>query len=73
MYLHSRQSQWDVESQKEKSKVPKQSKLSSAFQHVKPGPKSKSCGKVALDWTTNLILPATDEITDIVSAIKYFL
>ena len=71
--LHFRKSQGDVElGEYKQSKVPKQSKLSYAVKHVKPGPKVKSRGKLALDWTTNLILPAMDEVTDIVSGVNHF-
>ena len=71
--LHFRRSQGDPElGVHEQSKVPKQSKFSSTLQQVKPGPKVKSCGKVVLDWTTNLILPAMDEVTDIVSGVNHF-
>ena len=32
----------------------------------------KSAGKIGLDVTTNLILPAVDEVTDLISGIRYF-
>ena len=55
------------------AKTPNPSKLSLVLQHVKPGPKSKSCGKIMLDLTTNFILPAMDEVSDIISGVKYAL
>ena len=36
-------------------------------------PKLTCCGKIALDIVTGIVLPVTDEVTDLVSGIRYFL
>ena len=72
LYFGFRDSKLDIESGEEYG-IPRQSRIQTTLQKVKPGPKTVSRGKLVVDWTTNMVLPAVDEITDIVSAILYFL
>ena len=35
-------------------------------------PRTIACGKIIVDFSVNFIFPAVDEITDIVSGVKYY-
>ena len=47
--------------------------LKSVVERLKPGPKIETYGKILINYTTNLILPAVDEVSDLISGINYLM